>query len=101
MLHAHDFRSADEFKGKDLLIVGASYSAEDIALQCHKYGAKSVTMCWRTQPMGFKWPKGMDERPLLTKIEGKTVHFKDGSSKEFDAIILCTGYQHHFPFLED
>jgi trimethylamine monooxygenase len=32
----------------------------------------------------------MDERPLLTKIEGRTVHFKDGSSKNFDAIILCT-----------
>jgi trimethylamine monooxygenase len=101
VMHAHDFRSADEFKGKDLLVVGASYSAEDIALQCHKYGAKSVTMCWRTVPMGFKWPKGMDERQLLTSIEGRTIHFKDGSSKEFDAIILCTGYQHHFPFLMD
>ena len=100
-MHAHDFRSADEFKGKDVLIVGASYSAEDIGLQCHKYGAKSVTMCWRTQPMGFHWPETMDERPLLTKIEGRTVFFKDGSSKDFDAIILCTGYQHHFPFLDD
>ena len=101
VLHGHDFRSADEFKGKDVLVVGASYSAEDIALQCHKYGAKSVTMCWRTVAMGFKWPETMDERPLLTKVEGKTVSFKDGSSKDFDAIILCTGYQHHFPFLDD
>ncbi|HEY8264906.1 MAG TPA: NAD(P)/FAD-dependent oxidoreductase [Methyloceanibacter sp.] len=101
VLHGHDFRSANEFTGKDLLVVGASYSAEDIALQCHKYGAKSVTMCWRTVAMGFKWPAGMDERPLLTKIEGKTVYFKDGSKKDFDAIILCTGYQHHFPFLDD
>ena len=101
VMHAHDFRDAREFAGKRLLIVGASYSAEDIALQCHKYGASSVTMCWRTKPMGFKWPAGMDERPLLTKIEGKTVHFKDGSSREVDAIILCTGYQHHFPFLDE
>jgi len=101
VLHAHDFRSADEFKGKDVLLVGASYSAEDIGLQCHKYGAKSVTMCWRTRPMGFSWPETVDERPLLTKIDGKTVHFKDGSSKDFDAIILCTGYQHHFPFLDN
>ncbi|MFO7476991.1 MAG: NAD(P)/FAD-dependent oxidoreductase [Methyloceanibacter sp.] len=99
VMHAHDFRSADEFKGKDLLVIGASYSAEDIALQCHKYGANSVTMCWRSVPMGFKWPQGMDERQLLTEVKGRTVHFKDGSSKEFDAIILCTGYQHHFPFL--
>jgi trimethylamine monooxygenase len=35
----------------------------------------------------------------LERSEGKTLYFKDGSSKEFDAIILCTGYQHHFPFL--
>ena len=72
VLHAHDFRSADEFSGKDLLIVGASYSAEDIALQCKKYGAKSVTMTWRTAAMGFDWPEGMDERPLLQRIDGAT-----------------------------
>ncbi|WP_319381286.1 NAD(P)/FAD-dependent oxidoreductase [Thiomicrorhabdus sp.] len=30
ILHAHDFRDALEFKGKDILLVGASYSAEDI-----------------------------------------------------------------------
>jgi trimethylamine monooxygenase len=101
VMHAHDFRDAREFEGKNLLIVGASYSAEDIALQCHKYGAKHVTMCWRTKPMGFHWPRGMDERPLLTKLEGKTAHFKDGSTQQIDAIILCTGYQHHFPFLEE
>ena len=101
VMHAHDFRDAQEFSGKTLLVVGASYSAEDIALQCHKYGAKSVTMCWRTKPMGFHWPKTMAERPLLTRLEGKTAHFKDGSSQEVDAIILCTGYLHHFPFLEE
>lgn len=101
VMHAHDFRDAQEFSGKNLLVVGASYSAEDIALQCHKYGAKSVTMCWRTKPMGFHWPQTMAERPLLTRIEGKTAHFKDGSTQEVDAIILCTGYLHHFPFLEE
>ena len=42
-------------------------------------------MCWRTQPMGFHCPTGMDERPLMTKVEGRKVSFKDGSSKEFDA----------------
>lgn len=101
VLHSHDFRSADEFTGKDLLVVGGSYSAEDIALQCQKYGAKSVTISYRTQPMGFHWPDNMKEVPLITKIAGRTVHFKDGSSKDVDAIVLCTGYLHHFPFLED
>ncbi len=100
VLHAHDFREAREFEGKNLLVVGASYSAEDIGLQCHKYGAKSVTFTYRTAAMGFKWPETMEERPLLARLDGKTAHFKDGSSREVDAIILCTGYQHSFPFLE-
>lgn len=101
VMHAHDFRDAREFTGKRLLIVGASYSAEDIALQSKKYGAASVIMTWRTKPMGFKWPEGMEERPLLEGLDGKTARFKDGSTAEVDAIVLCTGYLHHFPFLGD
>ena len=101
VLHAHDFRDALEFKGKRLLIVGSSYSAEDIALQNLKYGAASITCSYRTGAMGFKWPEGIEELPLVTKFEGSTAHFKDGSMREIDAVILCTGYRHHFPFLED
>ncbi|MDA7989521.1 MAG: NAD(P)/FAD-dependent oxidoreductase [Gammaproteobacteria bacterium] len=101
LLHAHDFRDALEFKGKDILIIGTSYSAEDIGSQCHKYGAKSVTCSHRTAPMGFHWPDTWKEVPLLTKVEGRTAFFKDGSKKDVDAIILCTGYLHHFPFLPD
>ncbi len=101
VLHSHDFRAADEFAGKDIVVVGGSYSAEDIATQCHKYGCKSVTISYRTKPMGFEWPASFSERPLITRVEGRTVHFKDGTSKDADAIILCTGYLHHHPFLED
>lgn len=42
ILHAHDFRDALEFKGKNVLLVGSSYSAEDIGSQCYKYGAKQI-----------------------------------------------------------
>ena len=101
VLHAHDFREALEFKDMDVMIVGASYSAEDIGSQCWKYGAKSITACYRTNPMGFHWPDNWETKPLLTKVEGKTCHFKDGTSKDIDAIILCTGYVHHFPFMQD
>jgi trimethylamine monooxygenase len=101
VMHAHDFRDALEFKGKHVLIVGRSYSAEDIGSQCWKYGAASVTATYRSKPMGFNWPERFEERPLLQKLVGKTAHFKDGSTKEIDAIILCTGYQHHFPFLPE
>ena len=101
ILHAHDFRDALEFKNQDLLLLGTSYSAEDIGSQCWKYGCKSVTVAHRTAPMGYKWPDNWQEVPALVKVEGKTAFFKDGTHKEVDAIILCTGYLHHFPFLGD
>ena len=34
VLHAHDFRDAMEFHDKDILLLGSSYSAEDIGSQC-------------------------------------------------------------------
>lgn len=101
VLHAHDFRDAVEFVDQDILIIGTSYSAEDIGSQLWKYGAKSITVSHRTAAMGYDWPDNWQEVPLLTRLEGKTAHFKDGSSKNVDAVILCTGYKHHFPFMED
>ena len=101
VMHAHDFRDALEFKDKNLLLIGTSYSAEDIGSQCYKYGAKSITCSHRTGPMGFHWPDNFEEVPLLTKVDKNTCTFKDGSSKQIDAIIMCTGYLHHFPFLPD
>lgn len=99
VLHSHDFRDSQEFAGKDVLVVGGSYSAEDIALQTKKYGARSVTISYRSAPMGFPWPDGIEELPQLERVDGRTVHFSDGSTRDVDAIILCTGYRHHFPFV--
>ncbi len=99
ILHAHDFRDALEFKDKDILLVGASYSAEDIGSQCYKYGARSLVSCYRSAPMGYKWPENWEEKPALVKVDNDTAYFADGSSKKIDAIILCTGYLHYFPFL--
>ena len=101
ILHGHDFRDAEEVRGKDGVVLGSSYSAEDIALQCYKYGAKSVTIGYRNNPMGFKWPEGMKEVHYLDKLDGNKATFKDGHSQNIDALILCSGYLHHFPYLED
>jgi trimethylamine monooxygenase len=101
VLHAHDFRDAREFAGKDVLILGASYSAEDIGSQCWKYGARSITTSYRSAPMGFDWPENWQEVPALECVDGNTATFRDGSQKQVDAIILCTGYKHFFNFLPD
>jgi len=39
--------------------------------------------------------------PNITKIEGKTVHFINGTSSDFDKILYCTGYKIDLPFLSD
>ena len=77
IMHSHDFRDAAAFAGHDLLLIGSSYSAEDIALQCWKYGARSVIISSRSGPMGFNWPDTITERPLVTRVEGRTAHFTD------------------------
>ncbi len=101
IMHSHDFRDAEEFRGKNIVVLGSSYSAEDVALQCYKYGANSVTIGYRNNPMGFKWPAGMKEVHHLDKLDGKKAIFKDGHRQETDVLILCSGYLHHFPFLEE
>src|SRR5690554_2136769 len=100
-MHAHDFRDAIEFKDKDLLLVGGSYSAEYIGTQCYKYGAQTVTISYRSQPLGYDWPERIEEKPLVEYFEDDIAYFSDGTSRRFDAVIMCTGYLFHFPFLPD
>lgn len=101
VMHAHDFRDAREFAGKRVLMVGSSYSAEDVGSQCFKYGAESVTFSYRSAPMGYDWPAPLKEVPLIRRVDRNTVEFIDGTQEDFDAIVMCTGYLHHFPFLPD
>ena len=101
IMHAHDFRDALEFKDKDILILGTSYSAEDIGSQCWKYGAKTITVAHRTAPMGYDWPDNWQEVAALKYVDQDTAYFIDGAQKKVDAIILCTGYLHHFPFMQE
>ncbi|MGD7003455.1 flavin-containing monooxygenase [Corynebacterium halotolerans] len=39
-------------------------------------------------------------RPAIERIEDKTVHFTDGSRKEYDSIIWATGFNVALPFLD-
>jgi len=102
VLHSHDFRNASDFKNQDVLVIGGNLSAEDIASQIVKYGAKSATISYRSAAMEGGFPENITWVPLLQKIDKENVaHFKDGSSKKVDAVIICTGYEHHFPFLPE
>jgi hypothetical protein len=36
----------------------------------------------------------------IKRFDGQTVHFKDGTSREFDAVVACTGFHITHPFLD-
>ena len=101
ILHSHDFREAEQFKGKNIVLIGSHYSADDIAIQCWKYGAKKIAISYRKKPLNYKWPENLSEFPELSKFEENQCVFVDGSKAKADAVIFCTGYQHNFSFMDD
>jgi cation diffusion facilitator CzcD-associated flavoprotein CzcO len=40
-------------------------------------------------------------RRAITRFDGKTVHFSDGTSETFDTIIWATGYRFGYPFFDE
>ena len=55
--------------------------------------------------MPHKWPKDPKCKfsivSSIQAIDGKEVSFRDGQKYRADSIIMCTGYLHSFPFIED
>ncbi|MCV0393810.1 MAG: NAD(P)-binding domain-containing protein [Rhizobiaceae bacterium] len=38
-------------------------------------------------------------RPDVERFEGRTVHFRDGTSADYDMVLAATGYRLHYPFV--
>jgi len=39
-------------------------------------------------------------RPDISRLDGQTVQFKDGTQRDYDLIIAATGYLLHYPFID-
>ena len=39
-------------------------------------------------------------QPDIERLDGKTVHFTDGSRRDYDMILAATGYKLHYPFID-
>lgn len=161
--HTSAYKSAEQFKGKRVLIVGAGNSGCDIAVDAvhhahsvdisvrrgyyfvPKYvfgkpadslGGKVTLPPWLKQkvdgtilkwftgdPVRFGFPKpaykmyeshpvvnslilyhighgDVGVRADIARLDGHTVHFKDGSARDYDLILAATGYKLHYPFLD-
>ncbi|MDQ0035371.1 cation diffusion facilitator CzcD-associated flavoprotein CzcO [Variovorax boronicumulans] len=163
LLHTSDYKHAELFKDKRVLIVGAGNSGCDIAVDAVHY-AKSVDISvrrgyyfvpkyvfgkpadtlggkrplppWLKQridatvlkwftgdPVRFGFPKPdyrmYESHPIvnslvlhhvghgdigvrgdIARLDGHTVHFKNGSARDYDLILAATGYALHYPFID-
>ena len=89
VLHSYDFLNAEEFVGKDIMIIETSYSAEDIASQCFKYEVKSVTISLRTKKMDFTWQENFSNTVELNFVKKIFVFLKMEIRRNFIVIFFA------------
>ncbi|CAL8465411.1 g4947 [Coccomyxa elongata] len=103
-MHCHNYRHSDIFKGKRVVVVGASFSGEEIARQIADV-AEYVYHSARTWGSQLSEPlarPNLQRVPLLTSLgSDSSAEFSDGLVTEnVDAVVYCTGYKYKYPFLE-
>ncbi|KAL7621773.1 hypothetical protein AAE478_009100 [Parahypoxylon ruwenzoriense] len=108
VIHSKHYRGRDTFKDKRVVIVGASVSAADIAVDLVNTALTpihAVVIGHNANvyfgDVAFKHPQ-IREHPTISRITGRTVHFTDGNFvTDVDNIIFGTGYTWTLPFLPD
>ncbi|KAI7907466.1 uncharacterized protein BX663DRAFT_491014 [Cokeromyces recurvatus] len=114
--HSKQFRQPEDFKDKNVLVIGGSISAIDIVRSLEGF-AKTITMTLRgpfeslvpiLNVIRSKIPKSVIIKPNIAsfsnendKVDG-TIVFEDGTALDnIDHIIFCTGFMDRMPFLGD
>jgi hypothetical protein len=98
--HARNFRRPEEFRGKKVLLVGASASAVDLAAQLLPVVSGQLLQVVRS-PSVFAIPAGVKVLPEIKELhEDGSVSFVDGTTEEgIDVVLFATGYLYTLPFL--
>ncbi|MEW5305259.1 MAG: hypothetical protein WDW36_007814 [Sanguina aurantia] len=108
--HSHNYRENSSYKGKVVLLVGASNSGEDISREISQV-ADRVILSARTwtdaQQLGPQSQPYGDRSNIYRypNVSGLTsdgrAHFQGYSTPEsVDAVVYCTGYRYRFPFMD-
>ncbi|ODV94556.1 hypothetical protein PACTADRAFT_85798 [Pachysolen tannophilus NRRL Y-2460] len=107
IIHAKNFKNADDYKNKAVLIVGDSSSGVDISTQLITT-AKIIYVSYNCSLSEVETTKSNENKFIkrLGKIikydynDGRSIITVDGDNiKDIDNIIFCTGYLYHLPFL--
>ncbi|KAL0020530.1 hypothetical protein WJX79_005454 [Trebouxia sp. C0005] len=99
-MHAHNYRSSSMFAGMQVIVVGASFSGEELARAIADVASHVFHSARSFQE---STPRDNITRvAMLTELSSDGVAlFQDGTQiANIDAVIYCTGYQYAYPFLE-
>uniref|UniRef100_A0A383VB45 Flavin-containing monooxygenase n=1 Tax=Tetradesmus obliquus TaxID=3088 RepID=A0A383VB45_TETOB len=108
LMHSHNYRSAERFKGQHVAVLGASFSGQDVARLVAQQAA-CVYLCareWTTQQQLDAGRGGaaanIQRRGMITQLNAAGgAEFAVGQAvPQLDAVICCTGYNYSFPFLD-
>ncbi|CAG9863786.1 unnamed protein product [Phyllotreta striolata] len=102
VIHSHIYRSAEKYKDKRILTVGAGPSGLDLTLQVSRFAKKVYFSHHSERASATTFPPNVEHMPDVKRIIGdKTVEFVNGCRRDIDVILLCTGYRYNFPFLHE
>ncbi|CAM1503313.1 Fc.00g080890.m01.CDS01 [Cosmosporella sp. VM-42] len=108
VLHSKHFRGRDLFKKKRVVVVGASVSAADIAVDLVESAQTPVHAIVLGHAANTYFGDEafshcrIQKQPSIARVCGRTVHLVDGNSiPDVDHIIFGTGYSWTLPFLPD
>ncbi|WVY99774.1 hypothetical protein V8G54_025844 [Vigna mungo] len=102
-IHSHNYRVPEPFRDQVVVVIGFAASATDISIEIAKL-AKEVHIATRSpdvKAVKLANHDNMWQHKMVKCVSGdRLVAFDDGSSVYADVILYCTGYKHHYPFLE-
>ncbi|KAF8020448.1 hypothetical protein BT93_G0996 [Corymbia citriodora subsp. variegata] len=98
-IHSHNYRVPEPYKDKIVVIIGNGPSGIDIAKDV-LHAAKEVHLASRETTTFKIHGRLFQHSPIDHAEEDGKIVFQDGSSIYADAIIHCSGYKYHFPFLK-
>ncbi|XP_055952147.1 uncharacterized protein LOC129988065 isoform X2 [Argiope bruennichi] len=99
IIHSHDYREPQDFKDLKVVVLGAGASGIDIAIEVSKV-AKEVVLSHNNPPKTCPLPNNTWQEKGIESVGESSVTFIGGKKYECDAIIICTGYLYHYPFLD-
>ncbi|XP_031621424.1 flavin-containing monooxygenase FMO GS-OX5-like [Contarinia nasturtii] len=99
-MHSHNYRRAEAFKDKTVVIIGAGPSGIDLCNAISKC-AKTVVFSHHTHNPNHVYPSNVVRKGSVQRFTKNGAVFADGSEIDITDIVFCTGYEFTMPFASD